>query len=434
MTTQLPKRVGLLRNVTLASGSVCDVVLEAGTVAGVLPAGTASASEGELDLTGYLLLEAPADPHAHLDKALSWDAIRPPMGDLESAILAWRAYSASMTEGDVEERALSAAMRLLQQGTTAVRSHVDLLFAEDPFLGVRALVRVRERMRDLMDVELAVLAHWDVPDTVIEEALQLGADLVGGAPHLAPDPAAEVRRLLAIADRQQVGADLHTDENLHDEPTLAVYAEEIREWNRDGRTFTAGHAVRLGTLPPSERDRLIRDTAASGIGIVSLPLTNLYLQGWADEVSTPRGLTALRQLIDARALVSAGGDNVRDPFNPVGRSDAFETASLLVAAGHLTVDEAYRLVSRGSRRVMGLSTAEGDDLDIAEGQPAELLAVRAQNLPQAVGEAPADRYVFHAGRLVSQTFSTTESAAPRETMSSLSVTAHHPYNTGSVSA
>ena len=50
---------------------------------------------------------------------------------------------------------------------------------------------------------------------------------------------------------------------------------------------------------------------------------------------TPRGLTAVRALLDAGVRLGAGADNVRDPFNPVGRADAFETASLLVTVGHL---------------------------------------------------------------------------------------------------
>lgn len=416
MTTDLPHVAPLLRNVTLASGVHCDVALSADTVTEVLPAGTAAAAPGEMDLSGFLLLNAPADPHAHLDKALSWDAIKPPMGDLESAIAAWREYSYTMSEEDIARRALAAALRLLQQGTTAVRSHVDVLFGEDPYRGIRALVSVREQLRGLMTLEIAALPHWEIPDETIEEALRLGADLVGGVPHLAPDPTAEVHRLLTIAEKHHVGVDLHTDENLYGDPTLGTYAQLIRDWQRSGRTFTAGHAVRLGTLPADERDRIIAETQASGIGIVSLPITNLYLQGWEEPVSTPRGLTALRQLIDTGALVSAGGDNVRDPFNPVGRSDAFETASLLVAAGHLTVDEAYDLVSQGSRKVMGLVAAtQPSTLEITAGQPAELLAVKASNLAQAVGEAPADRCVFHRGVLVSQTTTSTRTAPPLNT-------------------
>ena len=158
---------------------------------------------------------------------------------------------------------------------------------------------------------------------------------------------------------------------------------------------SAGHCVRLGTLEPAALDEVIAAVLASDIGIISLPITNLYLQGWEHPVSTPRGLTALRQLLDAGVRVGAGADNVRDPFNPVGRSDALETASLLVTAGHLSLTEAYDAVRDGARSVMNLPRA-----GVRVGARAELLAVRGSRLSDVIANASADRYVIHSGSLV----------------------------------
>jgi cytosine deaminase len=135
--SRLPRPISLLTAATLPDGSVVDVVLAGDTVEAVVPAGTAArAPEAEtLDLAGHLLLTAPAEPHAHLDKALSWDAIRPPMGDLELAIASWRVHAATMTVDDVADRARRQLLAMLAQGTTAVRTHVDVL------LGAEALGR-----------------------------------------------------------------------------------------------------------------------------------------------------------------------------------------------------------------------------------------------------------------------------------------------------
>ena len=389
----LPRRISLIRNATLAHGAVVDVRLDRGTVVELAPACTLI-GDADLDLTGFLLLPAPAEPHAHLDKAMSWDLIDPPMGDLVRAIDSWRAYSSVMTEDSIADRARAAALRLLANGTTAIRSHVDLLVGDQPLRGVRALVRVREELRDLMDIELVALAASDLPDSTVEAALDLGIDLVGGAPHLAPAPLDDLRRLLAIAERRGVGVDMHTDEGLGGDPTLGELARIVRDWEVP---VSAGHCVRLGTLEPTELADVIDDVLASDIGIISLPITNLYLQGWQHPVATPRGLTALRALLDAGVRLGAGADNVRDPFNPVGRSDALETASLLVTAGHLTLDEAYAAVSTGARNVMNLPFA-----GVEVGAAAELLAVRGANLSDVVANASADRFVIHAGDLVAQ--------------------------------
>lgn len=389
--------IEVLRDAALVDGSRVDVVLAGDLVESVLPAGSApparSGPTAELDLSGFTLLTAPAEPHAHLDKAGSWDAIAPPMGDLAGAVASWVAHQAHLTVDNIADRARAQALRLLAHGTTAVRSHIDLHRSGDALRGVRALVRVRDELAGLMDLQLVALGSEFNDEATYDEALDLGVDLVGGAPHMATDPIGELHRALAIAKRRGVGVDLHTDESLDGPLTIVELARAVRSWSQP---VTAGHCVRLGTLPPDQLAEAIEEVLASDLGIVSLPITNLYLQGWDHPTRTPRGLTALRALLDAGVRVGAGADNVRDPFNPVGRSDALETASLLVTAGHLTLTEAAHAVTDGARSVMSLPQA-----GVVPGARAELLAVRGLGLGQVIAEASPDRFVIHAGRLVS---------------------------------
>jgi cytosine deaminase len=105
--------------------------------------------------------------------------------------------------------------------------------------------------------------------------------------------------------------------------------------------------------------------------------------------------------------VGAGADNVRDPFNPVGRGDALETASLLVTAGHLDLFEALRAVTDGARSVMSLPPAGP-----TAGARAELLAVRAESIGDAIATGSVDRYVIHKGRLIAQSHVVQELALP----------------------
>jgi cytosine deaminase len=141
-----------------------------------------------------------------------------------------------------------------------------------------------------------------------------------------------------------------------------------------------------------------REVARAGIGVVALPQTNLYLQGRDVDVAVPRGLTAVRALVDAGATVAAGGDNLRDPFNPMGRADACEAASLMVTSGHLATPDAWRTVSTAARRCMGLPEPA-----VAPGAPAEFLALRAESLDAAVSGAATGRVVLSRGRVVART-------------------------------
>ncbi|RKN37026.1 cytosine deaminase [Streptomyces hoynatensis] len=387
----------LLRAARLPEGGERDLLIEGGLVRRVAPPWRLPPGPPELDLTGHLLLPAPAEPHAHLDKAMTFDAAGAPGGGLPAAVGAWRVHAARITEADVEARARRAVDELLLNGVTAVRTHADLLPGADPLRGIRALLRVREAVRGRMDLQLAVL-HPEAPESVLRGAFELGADLLGGCPHLAPDPAAAVARGLRLAEEFGVGLDLHADENLDPASAdLRLLAAALGRRPFPGRV-TASHCVSLGALPAEEAARLAKEVAGAGIGVVTLPQTNLYLQGRAHPGPVPRGLPALGALLDAGVTLAAGGDNVRDPFNAVGGFDPLETASLLVSAGHLSPREALRAVTDAAREVLGLPPAGP-----FPGAVADLLAVRAGSLVEALGAACAERLVLRAGRPVART-------------------------------
>ncbi|WZH37884.1 MAG: amidohydrolase family protein [Microbacterium enclense] len=409
MSAAPPVSIAALRGVRLPAGALVDIALDGDEVLAVVPAGSPLPdTDGEtLDLTGYLVTAAGAEPHAHLDKSQSWDAIQPPFGDLERAIESWHAFAVDLDEDETLGRARSTALRMLASGITSVRTHVDLLRGDDPLTGVRAMVRLREELDDLMDIEIVALGGPTIADDVFDAALDAGVDLVGGAPHLADDPIADLERLIALARRRDVGIDLHTDESLAGADTLSVYARAVTGWHRPR---TAGHCVRLSMMPVRDLAELAEEIRVADIGVIALPITNLYLQGWDAEHAVPRGIAPIGRLKAAGVRVAAGADNVRDPFNPVGRCDHLETASLLVSAGHLAPAEAMDAVTIGARDVMGLPVAGP-----APGARADLVAIRADSLGDAVAFASADRVVIHRGRLVSRTTVSTETAIPRTT-------------------
>lgn len=400
-----PIPVTTLHNVSLAGSDRHDLTISGGVVTGVFPARTVPPGPGSIDVDGYLVTAAAADAHAHLDKALSLDGLasgrsEPGYGDLHRAIEQWQLISATADDADYYRRARAAALEMLGNGVTAIRSHCNLNDGPDPLLGLRALMRVRDELRQLMDIEIAILpAPWS-PTADIAQAMSAGADIVGGCPHLADDPEAELDRLVELAHRFGVGLDIHADEQLTpDMLSVRSLARHARSRPIPG-TVTAGHCVSLGVLAPELLTAVVAELAEAGVGVVTLPITNLYLQGWDHPVGTPRGLTAVRALLDGGVTLAGGGDNIRDPFNPVGRADPLETASLLVVAGHLTVEESMTAVSTGGRRVMGLPAA-GPQV----GAAADLMVCKGISLRDVVARGPRDRVVVHAGRVVSASVS-----------------------------
>jgi cytosine deaminase len=228
--------------------------------------------------------------------------------------------------------------------------------------------------------------------------MEAGCDVVCGCPHLDPDPPGASAEAFGLAVRLGRPIDLHTDETLN--PAARGLCDLVGSVAASDFSHgaVASHCVSLGVQDPERQAQVARAVAVTGVAIVTLPQTNLYLQARGLGTSPPRGLTAVRALRDAGACVAAGADNVRDPFNCVGRSDPLETAALLVMAAHLTPAEAWEAVSAGARKAMGLPPGR-----LEAGQPAEILAVRGADLADAVARASEHRIVVHAGRCVSRT-------------------------------
>jgi cytosine deaminase len=295
----------------------------------------------------------------------------------------------------------------LANGATAVRSHVGI-YEEVGTKAVEALLEVREAVAGRVDLQLVALtvrltgAEGAELRAMLRAAMEMGVDVVGGCPHLDPDPVAYHDLVLDLATEFGRPLDLHTDETLNpDMLQLPHYADLVA---RTGfpHGATASHCVSLGVQPPAVAADVAERVAKARLAIVCNPQTNLFLQARDHRSSPPRGLTALRALLEAGATVAGGGDNLQDPFNLVGRADPLETASLLITAGHLSPEAAYSAVSVGARAAMGLP-----EVRVEAGRSAELLAVEASSVREAIA-APGGRVVICQGRVLSRTVVTRE--------------------------
>jgi cytosine deaminase len=391
--------VAVLRGVRLPDGAVGDVVLDGDRIA--TPGAPRHGEGADLDATGWRVLPAACEPHAHLDKVLTAPRVDPGAGnDLVSAVTQWRAILPSIDAADIGARALTAMGRYLAHGITTVRTHVDVPLEGDPLRAVDPLLALRDQLRGRMTLQVCLLAGFEVPDAVVAEAVARGVDVVGGCPHLAPDPHHEITRMLDVAERHGLPVDLHADEqtDLPETPLdVEDMARQVLARGLAGRV-TASHCVRLGMLPPDRLAPVLDLVARAGLGIVTLPITNLYLQGRGATHAPPRGLTAVRRILDAGIPLAAGADNVRDPFNPMGRADPFETTSLLVTAGHLRPVEALTAVTDGARTVLGLPRA-----GTAPGDAADLMLVPDGDLGDVLAGAEEARVVLSGGRVVADT-------------------------------
>jgi cytosine deaminase len=375
-----------------------DVLIVDGVIAAIGDALTAPPDASTIDLDGQLLLPAAVEPHAHLDKAFLAERVENRTGDLIGAIEAMIAFDGQITSDDIVARAERAARLMAANGYVAVRTHADTT-EYNGLLNVEALVEVRRRVADVIDVEIVALTGEPVVGpagathrSLLRDALAAGADLVGGCPHLESAGSVEAATavFLEIAAGAGVGVDLHTDETL-DPHVMGLEYLAAQILAGFPHRVTASHCVSLGQRDATEQQRIAELVAAAGIGVVTLPHTNLWLGGRGQQ-PVPRGLTAVDALRRAGVAVAAGADNLQDPFNPMGRACPFETASLMVLVAHDLPHVAWDAVSAASRRVLGLP---GGTIEV--GAPADLVTVPGTSLRQAIAEGPTPRRVFRRG-------------------------------------
>lgn len=386
-------------NCLLPDGSSSSLRLQDGVVVSV--GGTPEPGDRVLDADGRLVLPAHAEAHAHLDKAFLAEIVPNPTGDLMGAINSLEENWHLITRADTEVRAERAARLIAAQGATYIRTHADLT-ASNGTESVEALIAVRERLRDVVTIEVVALCDFPFAGpaganarALLRDAVALGVDLVGGCPHLEDDFVAANEAYLSAAAEAGLPLDLHTDETLDPaKSSLDDLAERVAA-SGFPHHVTASHCVSLSMQTPREQDRIAELVAAANISVVALPSSNLFLQGRDHHQATPRGITAVKALQRAGVNVAAGWDNLQDPFNPMGRGDCFETAGLMVMAGHQLPDEALHSITNATRRAAGLA-----DAGPWVGAAADLLLVRARTVREAIAFAPADRIVIRNGKPV----------------------------------
>ncbi|MBL1081552.1 hydrolase [Streptomyces actinomycinicus] len=369
----------LLCGARLTDGRTVDVRLGGGRIeavgtAGSLAPGPARTGASRVDLSGYLLLPAPAEPHAHADTALTAEHPGP----------------VSCAPEDVQRRATEAALLQLGHGATALRAHVRV--GDVQGLGaLGAVLHARRALRGL--AELTTVAMPRVLTGVagadglamLQDAVKMGASVVGGCPDLDPDPTGYVEALLELASEHGCPVDLHTDAA---DPARLSRLAAMAGGLRPG--VTIGPCAGLARLPDEAAARAADQLAAAGVAVVCLP------QGGCGGTDR-RGTAPVRLLRAAGVRVAAGSGALRDVSNPVGRGDPLEAAYLLASAHGLRPDDAYDTVSASARTVLGLP-----EVRVEAGFPAELLAVRGDHLAGVLSLAYS-RIVVHRGRVVART-------------------------------
>ncbi|GIV81982.1 MAG: cytosine deaminase [Anaerolineae bacterium] len=394
------------------TGERVDVGIADGLIVAVAPEGIGPGAR-ELDAGGALISPALIEPHFHLENALLWD-VPNRSGTLEEAIRVYAAIKRDMPADDIMRRASAALREAVANGVLWLRCHVDI----DRAAGLRildAILAVRERFRDLIDVQvIAFPQHGMARDPAVVDlmwaAMERGADLVGGMPHGErdmDDAARQIEIAFEIARHYDADIDMHIDET--DNPywhSLEPLAEQTIANGYQGRV-TAGHCCAMAAWDDAMAARIIGKVRQADVHVITNAPINLLLEGRHDSQPVRRGIARVKELLAAGVNVTCGQDDVQNMFYPYGRMDPLEVALITAHAAHLAapdeIQAAFDMPRYHAARMLRLPA-----YGVEPGAPADLVLLDAASPVDALRRHSPQRTVIRRGQVLVRTRVETE--------------------------
>ncbi|EGQ7850939.1 cytosine deaminase [Vibrio vulnificus] len=363
-----------------------------------------------LDAEGGMAVAPFCEPHIHLDTTQtagepSWNI----SGTLFEGIERWAERKETLSIEDVKSRAKQTLKWQIANGVQHVRTHVDV--SDPTLIALKAMVEVREEMKEWVDIQIVAFPQEGIlsyPNgkELLEEAVQLGADVIGAIPHFEFTREYGIESLhyvFELAQKYDRLIDVHCDE-IDDEQsrfveTLAALAHKFNM----GHKVTASHTTAMGSYNGAYASRLFRLLRMSGINFVANPLVNIHLQGRFDDYPKRRGVTRVKEMLNANINVCFGHDDVFDPWYPLGTANMLQVLHMGLhvcqVMGYDQINNSLDLISTSSARTLNIQDKHG----IEAGKPGSLLILPAENGFDAVRRQVPVRYSVRHGKVIAET-------------------------------
>jgi cytosine deaminase len=384
-----------------AEDELTDIGIAGGRIAAIEPK---LAAEGEaIDLAGRLVSPGFVETHIHLDKSCILDRCKSERGDLEEAIAEAAKAKAAFTPQDVHERAVRTLEKAILQGTTHMRTHLEV----DPGVGLRGLEGVLPLVQQYawaIDLQICVFPQEGLlnnpgTDELLIEALDRGCRAVGGAPYVDSDPLGQIDRIFELARDYDVEIDLHLDFGPTAEGmTLDYVCKRTEEFQYGGRV-AIGHVTRATSLSMPAFDAMAKRLADAGVALTVLPSTELYLMGrhHQHDHNATRGVVPAHKLLQHGVNCSLSSNNILNPFTPLGDCSQMRMANLYANVCQVgkkaDMRECFNMVTWRPAEILRLA-----DYGLAVGKSADLVVIDSTSPEMAVAELTPVLYAFKRGR------------------------------------
>ena len=370
---------------------LADMLVENGRFTAI-QAGIDAGDAELIDLGGKLVVPPYVDPHLHLDYVYTAKGAgaRNASGTLFEGIQRWSETKAGASADELKARAKQAVKEEMLHGVQYIRSHVDVT---DPSLtGMKAMLELKEELKDIVTIQLVAFPQegmyaYKGGAELVEEALKMGADCVGGIPHfeLAREFGEKsVHKAVELAVKYDKLLDLHCDETDDEQSRFLELLTALAIMEGIGERTAASHTCSFGSASNAYAFRMMNNFRKAGINFISCPTENIYLQGRQDSYPKRRGLTRVKELHAAGINVCFAQDSISDPWYPLGNGNMM---NILDHGIHICqmmsfeeIDSALDLITVNGAKAMHLS----DEYGLEAGKPASFLVLDADSAFEAI--------------------------------------------------
>ena len=349
------------------------------------------------------------EPHIHLDATQTagqpnWNQ----SGTLFEGIERWAERKSLLSHEDVKSRAWKTLKWQIANGIQYVRTHVDV---SDPTLtALKAMLEVKKEIAPWVDLQIVAFPQEGIlsypnGEKLLDQAMEMGADVVGGIPHFEFTREYGVESMhiaFDIASKYNKQIDIHCDE-IDDEQSRFVETVAALALKYDmGEKVTASHTTAMHSYNNAYASRLFRLLKMSKIHFVANPLVNIHLQGRFDTYPKRRGVTRVKEMLKNNINVCFGHDDVFDPWYPLGTANMLQVLHMGLHVcqlmGYGQINDGLKLVTENSAKALGLT-----DYGIQEGNSANFIVLPAENGFDAVRRQVPTRYSIRHGKVISET-------------------------------
>ena len=369
----------------------------------------ATPADQTLDGEGGLACAPFIEPHIHLDTTQTagqpaWNQ----SGTLFEGIERWAERKAMLSHEDVKQRAMQTLKWQIANGIQFVRTHVDV---SDPSLtALKAMLELKAEVAPWITLQIVAFPQEGIlsypnGEALLEEALRLGADVVGAIPHYEFTREYGVESLhktFALANRYDRLIDVHCDEIDDEQSRFVETVAALAHRDGNGARVTASHTTAMHSYNGAYTSRLFRLLKLSGINFVANPLVNIHLQGRFDTYPKRRGITRVKEMLEAEINVCFGHDDVFDPWYPLGTASMLQVLHMGLHVcqlmGYEQIDAGLDLITHNSAKTMQLA-----GYGIQSGNEASLIILPAESGFDAVRRQVPVRYSVRRGTVVAET-------------------------------